>query len=240
VLDVATRSGWGPDRRPAAVAITVDVADHPPPPPGVLAALLDHLDRRAVTGTWFVAVNTDPVLVDRLYFARHEIAALAPWTDVGLPLGPLRAHDIDMVVGARLVGGDGMRAADASRRLEVAFVEAAELGLTYVSIDPDVMVPGASVAEAVRSIPVLVAPGVGWLAEDPHGWLRAVQVDVGRAIELGRAAEVRIDPAVLDRPPAFGVVAEAVDLVAGLARAGRVHVDRLRDLVAEGPADGHT
>jgi hypothetical protein len=223
------RSGWGPDERPAAAAITVDVAD-PPPPPGVLAALLDHLDRRAALATWFVAVNTDPVLVDRLYFGRHEVALLTPWAHLSAFLPSLRARDIDPVVGARLRADDGP-VDGASRRFRLAFAEAAALELAYLSVDPGVLVPGTSLPDESELLPVLPAPDVAVLAHDPHAWLRAVQVDVGRAIERGTRAELRIDPAVLDRPGSFGVVAEAVDLVAGLARAGRVHVGRMRDLV---------
>jgi hypothetical protein len=218
------------------VAITVDVAD-PPPAPGVLAALLDHLDRRAVVATWFVAVNTDPVLVDRVFFARHEIAALAPWTDVGTTVEPLRRRDVDAVVGARLVASGHPRVEPTDRRFRLAFAVAASLELAYTSVDPGALVVGASLDGVSDVVPVLVAPDVGALADDPHAWLRGVQVDVGRAIERGGRAEVRVDPTALDRPGSFGVVAEAVDLVAGLARAGRVHVGRMRDLVAGEPGD---
>jgi hypothetical protein len=201
----------------------------------VLAALLDHLDRRAAVATWFVAVNTDPVLLDRLFFGGHEIAALAPWTDVATTVGSLRSHDIGPVVGARLTADGGVRAAGSSLRLQLATVVAAEIGLAYVSIGPDARVPGAAGPVVSEALPVLEAPDVGTLATDPHAWLRAVQVDVGRALEHGGWAELRIDPAVLDRPRAFGVVAEAVDLVAGLHRAERVHLARMRDLVADDP-----
>jgi hypothetical protein len=231
VVDTVERVGWGPEQRPGAVAVTVDVGD-PPPPPGVLAALLDHLDRRSVLATWFVADNTDPVLVDRLYFGRHEVAALVPWPHLAAKVSSLRARDIDPVVGARLVpDGDPVEAT--APRFRLTFAVAASLELTYLSIDPGVLRPGSSLPEEARALPVLVAPGVGALADDPHAWLRAVQVDVGRAIERGGRAELRIDPAALDRPRSFGVVAEAVDLVAGLARAGRVHLGRMRELVAD-------
>ncbi len=81
--------------------------------------------------------------------------------------------------------------------------------------------------------PSAAAPAL--LASDPHAWLRATQVAVGRALERRELVEVRVDPAALDRPPALAVVAEAVDLVAGLARAGRLQVGLARDLVPAAP-----
>jgi redox-sensitive bicupin YhaK (pirin superfamily) len=60
------------------------------------------------------------------------------------------------------------------------------------------------------------------LGDDPHSWHRASQTAVGRALERDEAFELRIDAAALDRADAFTVVAETLDLVAGLVRAGRL------------------
>ena len=59
---------------------------------------------------------------------------------------------------------------------------------------------------------------------DPLAWLHEVQIAVGRALEERSEVALHIDTATLQRSDTMSAVAEALDLVAGLVRAGRVSV----------------
>jgi hypothetical protein len=84
----------------------------------------------------------------------------------------------------------------------------------------------------MRELAVLAAPAGPSMTPHPLAWLQATQVAVGRVLEHGGCHELRIDVAELDRPDALGTVAEAVDLISGLARAERLWLNRLDRYVA--------
>jgi hypothetical protein len=221
-----SRPGWGPARRRGAAAFAVELAD-PGTPPGAVAALLDLFDRRAVASTWFLAPGTDPALLDRLWFTGHEAAALVEELD-GLAEAQALASHGTPVVGA-LIRDHGSRSPAG-----VAAAAARDRLLTHVSLsaagdvstgDPVLAIVGTVVVLGLGARPDLVA--------DPDAWLAAAQIGLGRAVQHGSAAPLRIDPLGLDRSGAFAAVVEAVDLAAGLVRAERLHVDRLDRLAAE-------
>lgn len=64
------------------------------------------------------------------------------------------------------------------------------------------------------------------LRSDPLDWLRDAQVSIGRTLENRGEWVMRIDADALDRSESLSVVADALDLVAGLVRAGRMRVSQ--------------
>jgi hypothetical protein len=242
MADVTTTSPtppghWGPDRRPAAVALAVDVTDDAPSP-GAVAGVLDLFDRRRVPSTWFLPPGADPALLDRLWFTGHEAAAAVATVDDLAEAGTLASHGAP-VLGVRLLDDGDATVADLARA-------ARQAGLTHLSVPARaggrVLVVDAPAGD--RPVVVLGVGGAPDLVADPEAWLAAAQVGLGRAVQHRRLAVLRIDPVALDRSGALAVLVEAVDLAAGLARAERLHVDRLDRLVddlvaiAEAGADG--
>ena len=57
---------------------------------------------------------------------------------------------------------------------------------------------------------------------DPLAWLRDAQLSIGRALEHQSNAELHIETRAMKRSDSLRAVAEALDLVAGLIRAGRL------------------
>lgn len=101
--------------------------------------------------------------------------------------------------------------------------------------------PGAvavtvEVGQAAGGLTVLPAPaGAGELGSDPLAWLHRAQLAVGRIVEHGGFHELGVDLGVMDRSAGLSAVAEAVDLITGLARAERLRVDRLDHLSCHRP-----
>jgi hypothetical protein len=224
-----------PDR---AVAVTVEV-DHLDGSPGVVAALLDHLDRRGVASTWFVPSGVDAALIDRLFYTGHEVAGLVPSPgDIRPAVRILTALDV-VVAGVRVTPSRSAPAEMFSVRQLVE--QTASTGLSYVSI------PAGSIAGAELDrgslldeppLTLLWAPtGSAELGSDPLAWLHGVQLAVGRIVEHGGFHELSVDLGAMDRPAGLSAVAEAVDLVSGLRRAERLQVDRLDRLIAALPRD---
>src|SRR5690242_9376770 len=100
-MDRPPTGPWGPDRRRGALAVAVDLA-HAEATPAAVATLLDVLDRRRVPSTWHLPVDTDPALLDRLWFTGHEAAALVDSVDGLTAAATLASHDTP-VVGARVL-----------------------------------------------------------------------------------------------------------------------------------------
>lgn len=228
--------------RPAAqrtVAVTVE-ADQPAASPGVVAALLDHLDGRRVASTWFVPRDVDAALIDRLFYAGHEVAGLvAVVRDIGEAVRALRGHDVG-VAGVRVTASSSAPSVpfNAQELLE----EAGSAGLSYVSLSAGLMAGDEPELQSMlsdASLTVLGAPtGSAGLEPDPLAWLHGAQLAVGRIVEHGGFHELGVDIGGMDRSAGLSAVAEAVDLVSGLCRAQRLRVDRLDRLMGSGRAAG--
>ena len=73
------------------------------------------------------------------------------------------------------------------------------------------------------------------LAADPLAWLQGAQLAVGAAVRGEGPVRLVLNLAELDRPDAFSVVVEALDLIEGLVAAGRLRMLTLADLAEEHP-----
>jgi hypothetical protein len=217
---------WGPERRPAALALAVDVAEATASP-GAVAAVLDLFDRRRVPSTWFLPPGTDPALLDRLWFTGHEAAALLPAVDALADAAGLASHGAP-VLGARLLDDGDVAVADLA-------TAARHAGLTHLSVPAPAGGPvlAVDVPPDGRAVVVLGVGGGPDLVADPDAWLAAAQVGLGRAVQHRALTVLRIDPLGLDRSGALAGLVEAVDLAAGLVRAERLHIARLDHLAAE-------
>lgn len=74
------------------------------------------------------------------------------------------------------------------------------------------------------------APFAEPVAADPLRWLQAAQLTVGAAVRGDGPRRIVFDVAELDRPDAFSVVAEILDLIEGLRDAGRLRLLTLGEL----------
>ena len=222
-----------------AVAVTVE-ADQPAVSPGVVAALLDHLDGRQVASTWFVPSDVDAALIDRLFYTGHEVAGLVTSvSDIGEAVGALRGHDVG-VTGVRVTPSSSAAAIlfSAQELLE----QAGSAGLSYVSLSAGLIAGDEPELQSMLSdaaLTVLRAPtGSAELAPDPLAWLHGAQLAVGRIVEHGGFHELGVNLGAMDRSAGLSAMAEAVDLVSGLCRAERLRVDRLDRLIGSGRAAG--
>ena len=67
------------------------------------------------------------------------------------------------------------------------------------------------------------------LAADPLRWLQGAQLTVGAAMRGDGPRRIVLDVGELDRPDAFSVVVEILDLLEGLRDAGRLRLLTLRE-----------
>jgi hypothetical protein len=84
---------------------------------------------------------------------------------------------------------------------------------------------GASAAATVLG-PGAMTPG------GAPSWHQALQLAVARAIEHRSQVTLSLEPGLLERAEALGVMVETLDLIAGLRRADRLCVPTLSDLAA--------
>jgi hypothetical protein len=84
------------------------------------------------------------------------------------------------------------------------------------------------------------APRVGpSLADAPRAWLDGVHVSIGRAMGAQAETDLVVEAAGLSRGEGVAAVAEALDLVAGLVRAGRLRVTEPEPLrFGDDPSEG--
>lgn len=210
-------TGWGPQRRRAAVSVTFETLGDGSVSPA-LPTVLQALAERELPATFFVdahVAETDPLALTMIASARSETAALVRSPS---DLGPALA-----AVGRPGRPPGGVRAGTAA-----ALPAAAELGrasLRYASAPGDTIRVDAGVVR----IPFDVALREG-ARDHPAAWHEALQVAIAHAVEHGGHLTITAFPAPLERADALAVLVETLDLVAGLRRAERLWTPTLDEL----------
>jgi len=216
---ITLADGWGPERRRAAVTLSVEglgggIDDSMIVSPA-LPALLNLLGTRDLPATFFAAAEvavSEPLALTMIANAGNEIGALAA--------DSLRAIDAIESTG-RTVRGVSAVAVDADLMARLA----GHSTVRYVS-------GGAGeigVSDGVVRVPV--DPGVGAArARGPQAWHAATQVAIGQAVERRAHVTLSFPLESIERGDAFSVLVEILDLVHGLRRAERLWVPTLDEL----------
>lgn len=238
---------WGPDARPAAVAIAfaglaTPAPDHPVTP--ALPLLLRVLSDRGLYATFFVEPEiaaAEPFALEMIDLSRNEVGLLA---GVGGPhsiadgLAVLRAAGAQPT-GALIVGATGaeagMGASGVGRSGAVEGTDGAEAagagestaGLAYLAV------PGVAPAfperggDGVVRIPVAQDD-----AGSPSSFHLAFQAAVGRTLPQHGLLAIAPPAHRFERQDALDVLVESLDLIAGLRRADRLWTPSLGELAA--------
>jgi hypothetical protein len=218
----AAPTGWGPDGCRAAVSVTfqtlAEAADLDRGEPGAasvspaLPTLIRVLADRDLYATFFVGAavaQAEPLALTLLRNARNEVAAL------GRPDPSMGA-----VRGARL---DRDGPADTP-------------GLSYLSL------PGGELREDHGLVRIPYPPelvdAVFLAGDEPrgaHALHQALQVAVTRNLQAGGHLTLTFHPGLAERADALAVLVETLELVEGLAQAGRLWLPTLEELAARPP-----
>jgi len=244
---------WGPDARPAAVAVafaglaTPDPA-HPVTP--ALPLLLRVLSDRQLYATFFVEPEiaaAEPFALEMLDLSRNEVGllaaqgasladGLAALREAGAqPTGALLAGDAD-ARGAGDGGADARGAGDGGAGgagaggADAPGAPAAD-GLAYLAV------PGAAPARPERGTDGVVRiPVAQDDAGSPSSFHLAFQAAVGRTLPQRGLLAIAPPAHRFERQDALDVLVESLDLVAGLRRAERLWTPTLGELAASVPA----
>jgi hypothetical protein len=214
-------SGWGPDERRAAIAVSFEtLGEGPAAVTPALPTLLRVLAEHDLSATFFIDEDVgraEPLALTMASTGGHEIGGLVTSEDaVAATVAALEAP------GRRVEGVRPRRdtAAPSPEGLEAA-------GIRYLSApDGSLRLDGALVR-----IPLdrrLADAG----ERDPQAWHQAMQVAVAGALEGGTLLTLTFFPGRLERRDTLAVFVETVDLVVGLRRAGRVWTPTLSQLAA--------
>lgn len=214
-------SGWGPDERRAAVAVSFEtLGEGPGAVTSALPTLLRILSERDISATFFVDEDVgraEPLALTMASTGGHEIAGLVT-SEAGVP-GTVAALEAP---GRRV---EGVRPRGGSAPPSPAALEAA--GIRYLSA-PNGPLGGDGALVRIPLDRRLADAG----ERDPQAWHRALQVAVAGALEGGTLLTLAFFPGRLERRDTLAVFVETVDLVVGLRRAGRVWTPTLAQLAA--------
>ncbi|MBB4661326.1 hypothetical protein [Conexibacter arvalis] len=253
---------WGPDRRPAAVAVAfaglaTPAPDHPVTP--ALPTLLRVLSDRQLYATFFVEpeiATAEPFALEMIDLSANEVGLLADTTEPdALADGFAALRDAGaQPAGALLTAGAGEPGGSADTRQE----RAADAGATDADA-PGSSHPGATdaAADALRAAGAayVALPGGAPAARptrgddglvripvardeaaSPSSFHLAFQAAVGRTLPLGGMLAIAPPAHRFERRDALDVLVESLDLVAGLRRAERLWTPTFAELASEAAA----
>lgn len=232
---------WGPDARPAAVAVAfaglaTPAADHAVSP--ALPLLLRVLSDRGLYATFFVEpeiATAEPFALEMIDLSRNEVGLLAgadASASIADGLALLREAGAQPT-GALLAGGGGARAGAAGATgtgpTGAAAGDAREIadGLTYVAVPGDVPALPARGEDGLLRIPVARDD-----AGSPSAFHLAFQAAVGRTLPQRGLLAIAPPAHRFERQDALDVLVESLDLIAGLRRAERLWTPTLGELAA--------
>lgn len=231
---------WGPEARPAAVSVAfaglrTDAPGHDVTP--ALPTLLRVLSDRGLYATFFVEPELaaqEPFALEMIGLSANEAALLA---DTEATAEQAAAFD---AAGAPLAGALVSPSADTPAT--AAALRTAGAG--YVASGPAdaaAPVPGriASSPPPARAADGLVRiAATREEAADPAVFHRAFQAAVGATLPRGELLALAVPAHRFERRDALAVLAESLDLVAGLQRAERLWTPTFAQLAAQVPAAG--
>lgn len=211
---------WGPDGRRAAVALAFAglagvTPEHPVTP--ALPTLLRVLADRDLPATFFVEAAiaaTEPFALSMVDVGAHELAALAEPSGAFAPALDALAAERFRAAGLLLPAGGAAPAAELSAA-----------GVSYV-VTPRLAGPPPA-DDGLVHVPVSIDDADH---PAPSAFHIAFQAAVGTTLSRGGLLVVALRPSRFERQDALDVLAESLDLLAGLRRAERLWTPRLREL----------
>lgn len=242
---------WGPDARPAAVAIAfaglaTPAPDHPVTP--ALPLLLRVLSDRGLYATFFVEPQiaaAEPFALEMIDLSRNEVGLLArPGASIADGLASLREAGSQpsgaLVAAASGADAGGAGAGDADASVGAGDANASDAGAGDVGAGYDgadglayLAVPGVAPAfpergeDGVVRIPVAQDD-----AGSPSSFHLAFQAAVGRTLPQHGLLAIAPPAHQFERQDALDVLVESLDLIAGLRRAERLWTPSLGELAA--------